>query len=111
MRQQHIRDVARCQPMHLQPILDGLALAEGADVDQHYFPMPAQQRNGAPTQPAMADRVAGIALDDDVDPPPVDLVQFFNLLRSHLRLPLTLADAHIDALHLRVFRQFAGRPG
>ncbi|WP_431267752.1 hypothetical protein [Dankookia sp. P2] len=55
-------------------LIRGLQLAagfradgEGADIDQDGPAMAAQQRDGAPAEPAMAERLAGIALDQHVD--------------------------------------------
>ena len=59
MRQDHVRDVDRYQPMGRQLRDQGAAYAEGADIHQHDPPMSAQQDDAAPSQAAMADGLAG----------------------------------------------------
>jgi len=50
-----------------EAVHDELPLTEGADIDQGDPARTAQERDGAPAEPAVADRLAGIAVHQDVD--------------------------------------------
>ncbi len=117
VREQHVGDVAGRQTVRCQPVDDQIALAEGADVDQGNAAVTAQQRDGAPAEPAMAYRFAGVALDHDLDLIAAERLEracgpaglgggWFGIV-SHLGLPLVRVVEVIDRFSRPEARQAA----
>ena len=67
MRQQHVGDVGRGEPVLSQHLDHVPAHVDAASVHQRDPAVPAQERDRAPAEPAVTHGLAGIAGDEKVD--------------------------------------------
>ena len=73
MGQQHIGHVLRLEAARSEPWLEQRPQPERSDINQRNPTVTAQQDDAAPSKPAVANGLARIALDDDVDIVTADL--------------------------------------
>ena len=92
MRQQQIGHRGRLEPMMGEALDQDLAHPEAAGIDERDPAMPAHQHDRAPAEPAVADGLARIALDEDLDLIAVDL--HAGPARAKEGPPIGLASAH-----------------
>ncbi len=79
---QEIGHVGGFQAAILEPLHHERAHAEAAGVDHRDMAAAADQHHGAPAKPAVADGLAGVALDQNVDVVAVDVHDVFPVLHQ-----------------------------